>query len=142
MAEKTKLWWLNFIKGWTMFHTVGTVCVVIGFFFGDIPETILKRSEKLTREAEDIETACTVIDRATKKKVCFIPVDDIKSLIGASKSLAEDAKKIVGSQGELNAGFIRVPFRVTGAQVLGILIFFFGTINSIIKSRFVGKGDK
>ena len=141
MAEKTKLWWIGFIKGWTMFHTVGTVCVLLGFFIGDIPETILKRSEKLVQESKDIEKGCTVVDRATKHKICFLSLSDIKSLSAAAKSLAEDAKKIIGSQGELNAGFIRVPFRVTGAQILGLLIFFFGTLNSILKSRF-GKGDK
>lgn len=141
MADKVKLWWLSFIKGWTMFHTVGTVCVFVGFFIGDVPDAILKRSEKLTREARDIETSCTVIDKASKKKICFLPVEDIKSLIAASKSLAEDAKKIIGNQGELNALGLRVPFRITGAQILGILIFFFGTINSLLKGRF-GKGDK
>ncbi len=141
MAEKTKLWWIGFIKGWTMFHTVGTVCVFLGFFIGDVPETILKRAEKLTSEAREIEKDCTVIDKVSKKKICFIPVDDIKSLIAASKSLAEDAKKIIGTKGELNALGLRVPFQVTGAQILGLLIFFFGTLSSILKSRF-GKGDK
>lgn len=142
MAEKTKQWWLSFIKGWSMFHTVGTVCVMLGFFIGDVPETILKRSEKLVQETRDIEKACTVIDRATKHKICFLPVADVKSMIGAARSLAKDAKKVVGSQGEINVGFIRVPFRITGAQILGLLIFFFGTFNSILKSRFGGKEEK
>lgn len=142
MAEKTKQWWTAFAKGFTIFHTVGTVCVLVGFFVGDVPETILKRSEKLVNEAKDIEKSCTVVDRATKHKVCFMAVADIKSLIGAARSLGEDAKKIIGSQGEIDAGFVRVPFRVTGAQLLGILIFFFGTFNSILKSRFGGKGEK
>lgn len=140
MAEKTKQWWLGFVKGWTMFHTVGIVCVFLGFYIGDVPETIQKRAEKLTQEAKDIEKGCTVIDRATKHKICFIPVGEIKSLIGASKSLAEDAKKIVGSKGEFSGLGLRVPFQITGAQILGILIFFFGTLNSILKSRFGGKG--
>ena len=142
MQQKAKMWWLGFVKGWTIFHTVGTLCVFIGFYIGDVPETIVKRSEKLVREAQDIEKDCTVIDRATKHKVCFIPVGDIKSLVAASKSLGEDAKKIIGTKGEINAGFIRVPFQVTGAQILGILIFFFGTLSSILKSRFGGKGEK
>ena len=90
-------------------------------------------------EARDIEKACTVIDKASKNKVCFLPVSDIKSLIGASRSLAEDAKKIVGNKGELNVFGSKIPFQVTGAQILGILIFFFGSINSILKSRFGGK---
>lgn len=139
MAEKAKVWWTGFVKGFTMFHAVGTGLVLLGLFIGDVPETILKRAEKLAAEARDIEKGCTVIDKANKNKVCFLPVSDIRSLIAVSKSLAEDAKKIIGSQGELNAGFIRVPFRVTGAQILGILIFFFGSINSVLKSRF-GKG--
>ena len=142
MAEKTKIWWRGFIKGWTMFHTVGMICVFLGFFIGDVPDAILKRSEKLMREARDIETGCTVIDRASRKKVCFIPVDDVRSLTAAAKSLSEDARKIIGSKGEINVLGSRVPFQVTGAQILGILIFFFGSINSILKSRFGGKGDK
>lgn len=142
MAEKTKQWWLGFAKGFTIFHAVGTVCVFLGFYIGDVPETILKRSEKLVQESKDIEKNCTVVDRATKHKICFLSLSDIKSLTAAAKSLAEDAKKIIGSQGELNAGFIRVPFRVTGSQILGILIFFFGTLNSILKSRFGGKENK
>lgn len=141
MAEKTKLWWAAFVKGWTMFHTVGTFLVLLGYFLGDTPDAILKRSEKLTAEAKDIEKACTVIDRASKNKVCFIPVDDIRALVAASKSLAVDAKKIIGEKGEINALGLRVPFQVTGAQILGILIFFFGSINSILKSRF-GRGEK
>lgn len=142
MQQKAKLWWLAFVKGWTMFHTVGTVCVLVGFFVGDVPETILKRSEKLVQESKDIEKNCTVVDRATKHKICFLPLSDIKSLTAATKSLAEDAKKIIGSQGELNAEFIYVSFHITGAQILGILIFFFGTLNSILKSRFGGKEAK
>lgn len=141
MAEKTKFWWIGFVKGWTMFHTVGTFLVLLGLFLGDTPDAILKRSEKLTREARDIEKACTVIDRASKKRVCFMPVDDIRSLSAAAKSLSEDAKKIIGEKGEIKTMGIRVPFQVTGAQVLGILVFFFGSINSVLKSRF-GKGDK
>ena len=136
---KIQNWFTGFIKGFTIFHTVGTVCVFVGFFVGDVPEQIQKRSEKLMREAKDIERGCTVIDRATKNKICFIPVADVKSLGGAAKSLAEDAKKIVGGKGELNVFGSKIPFQVTGAQILGILIFFFGTLNSILKSRFGGK---
>lgn len=139
MAERTKQWLTGFIKGFTIFHAVGVVCVMLGFFIGDVPDAILKRSEKLVQESKDIEKDCTVVDRGTKHKICFLSLSDIKSLSAAAKSLADDAKKIIGSQGELNAGFIRVPFRITGAQVLGILIFFFGTLNSILKSRFGGK---
>lgn len=139
MAEKTKQWWLAFVKGFTIFHAVGVVCVMVGFFVGDVPEQIQKRAEKLFTEAKEIEKACTVIDRATKHKICFLPVDDVKSLGGAAKSLAADAKKIVGGKGELNVFGSKIPFQVTGAQILGILIFFFGTLNSILKSRFGGK---
>lgn len=139
MQQKAKLWWLSFVKGFTIFHTVGTVCVLVGFFIGDIPDTIVKRSEKLVQEARDIEKDCTVVDRGTKHKICFLSLSDIKSLSAAAKSLADDAKKIIGAQGELNAGIIRVPFRITGAQILGLLIFFFGTLNSILKSRFGSK---
>lgn len=142
MAEKTKQWWLAFVKGFTIFHAVGTVCVFLGFYIGDVPETILKRSEKLVQQVKDIKSDCTVIDRATKHKICFTPAAEFDKLIGVARSLGEDAKKIIGSQGELNAGFIRVPFRVTGSQILGILIFFFGTLNSILKSRFGGKENK
>ena len=136
---KIQNWFTGFIKGFTIFHTVGTVCVFVGFFIGDIPDTIVKRSEKLIQQVKDIKTECTVIDRATKHKICFLPASEFDKLAAAARSLGEDARKIIGSQGELNAGFIRVPFRITGAQVLGILIFFFGTLNSILKSRFGGK---
>jgi len=141
MAGKVKVWWLGFVKGWTMFHTVGSVCLFIGFFVGDIPESILKRSEKLLLEAREMEKDCTVISGAGKKKICVMQVDDLRSLIGAARSLGDDAKKIVGNKGELNILGSKIPYQVTGAQILGILIFFFGTINSILKSRF-GKGDK
>lgn len=136
---KIQTWFTGFIKGFTIFHAVGVVCVMLGFFIGDVPDAIVKRSEKLIQQVKDIKSDCTTIDRATKHKICFLPASDFDKLAAAAKSLADDAKKIIGSQGELNAGFIRVPFRITGAQVLGILIFFFGTLNSILKSRFGGK---
>lgn len=136
---KIQTWFTGFIKGFTIFHAVGAVCVLVGFFIGDVPEQIQKRAEKLMREAKDIEKGCTVIDRATKNKICFLPVDDVKSLGGAAKSLADDAKKIVGDKGELNVFGSKIPFQITDAQILGILIFFFGTLNSILKSRFGGK---
>lgn len=139
MQQKVKLWWLSFIKGFTIFHAVGTVCVFVGFFIGDIPDTIAKRSEKLIQQVKGIKSDCTVIDRATKHRICFLPASDFDKIAAAARSLGDDARKIIGNQGELNAGFIRVPFRITGAQILGILIFFFGTLNSILKSRFGGK---
>lgn len=142
MQQKAKMWWLGFAKGFTIFHAVGTVCVFVGFFIGDIPETIVKRSEKLIQQVKDIKSGCTVVDRATKHRICFLPAAEFDKIAAAVRSLGDDAKKIIGSQGEINAGFIRVPFRVTGSQILGILIFFFGTLSSILKSRFGGKGEK
>lgn len=141
MSEKTKQWAAGFFKGWTVFHSVGVVCILLGFFIGDMPDVIAKRAEKLVTEARDLEKVCTTIDRATRKKICFMPVDDLQSLAAAARSLGKDAEKIIGDKGELNAMGLRVPFQITGAQILGLFIFFFGTLNSVLKSRF-GSGEK
>lgn len=138
MPEK-KPWLTTFLRGFTIFHAVGLICILIGFIVGDVPETILKRSEKLIAQVREIEKDCTFHDRTTKNKVCIMPVADLKPIVGALRSLADDAKKIIGSNGELNVLGSKIPYRITGAQILGVLIFFFGSINSILKSRFGGK---
>lgn len=140
MSEKVKTGLSAFFKGFTVFHAIGLICIFLGFFVGDTPDIIVKRSDKLVLEARDILKGCTTFDKATRKKICFMPVDDLQSLAAATRSLGEDAKKIIGSKGEINVAGARVPFQVTGAQVLGFFIFFTDALKAVLRSRF-GKGN-
>lgn len=128
----------GFMAGFTIFHTVGILLMVVGGFVGSAPEELTDKTTKLRTEARALEKTCVARpykNGRTVREFCTVSTDDVKTLRGVATSTHDAALRVVGARASFDGVGLKMAFQITFTQVVGGLVFFFELFKSRLRRR-------